>query len=64
MRNETVSCIYELQKMYQQIEFDFYLSKRKNNVHMGLPMAIFSYSDYVRHWRNLVIKKKNNFYFV
>lgn len=35
----------ELWKMYAEVEFHFCLPKRKKNVHMGLPMAIFSYTD-------------------
>ena len=36
----------ELWKIYSEVIFDFYLSKQKNNVHMVLAMAIFSYTDY------------------
>lgn len=35
----------ELCKMFPEVEFGFNLSKRKKNVHIGLPMTIFSYTD-------------------
>ena len=42
--------IYKLERLmkekYPQIKIDFYCSRRKKNIHIGLDRALFSFSEY------------------
>ena len=42
-----------LEYKYPHIKFDFYLSRRKRYVHMGLDKALFSYPEHVNILRDI-----------
>ena len=59
--------IYKLERLmnekYPQIKIDFYCSRRKNNIHIGLDRVLFSFSEYlslIKDFEQFFLKNKTD----
>ena len=52
-----------MKEKYPQIKIDFYCSRRKKNIHIGLDRALFSFSEYssiVKDFEQFFLKNKTD----